>query len=193
MTGRWIEFERALAFHCGPAMTGIKAADLFSWPLALETQVQDYIRLLRQLGISLRILRRNRRLLLLVYRPACLSRCLCCPRVKTMLYAAGYPLGGTTEDLLSFLTFRLQQESFPHEIGLFLGYPPEDVEGFCRNQGQNFKLCGRWKVYGDQEAAARYFRRCDRCRDALCRRVQQCPLAEIFPSQPLTVTEAPLL
>lgn len=37
---------------------------------------------------------------------------------------------------------------FPHEVGFFLGYPAEDVVGFIRNKGQNFKFCGRWKVYG---------------------------------------------
>ena len=75
---------------------------------------------------------------------------------------------------------RLEGEEFPHEIGLFLGYPPEDVEGFCRYQGQNYKLCGRWKVYGDREAACRRFQRYDHCRDALCRRLAVCPLLEVF-------------
>ena len=35
---------------------------------------------------------------------------------------------------------RLQEnEGFPHEIGLFLGYPPEDVLGFIENKGEFFK------------------------------------------------------
>ena len=67
---------------------------------------------------------------------------------------------------------RLCQEAFPHEIGLFLGYPPEDVEGFRRNKGQNYKLCGWWKVYGDAEEAGAFFQRCDRCRAALCRQIR---------------------
>ena len=190
---RWLEFERALAYHCGPAMAGIKASDLFSWPLASEDRINAYAHVLEQRGISLRVLRRSRRLLLLVYRPPCLARCLACPRVRTMLQAAGYPALGNPEDLLNVLIHRLQQEGFPHEIGLFLGYPPEDVEGFCRNKGQNYKLCGRWKVYGDQDAAARYFRRCDCCRDALCRSVARRPLADIFPLSPLAVKGAALL
>ena len=36
-------------------------------------------------------------------------------------------------------------ESFPHEIGIILGYPPEDIEGFKRYKGRNFKCCGYWK------------------------------------------------
>ena len=36
--------------------------------------------------------------------------------------------------------------SFPHELGLLLGYPVEDVLGFIRNEGRNYLYCGYWKV-----------------------------------------------
>ena len=48
-------------------------------------------------------------------------------------------------------------ESFPHEIGLFLGYPAEDVQGFIRNCAAKPKLVGAWKVYGDAEVAKKKF------------------------------------
>ena len=89
-----------------------------------------------------------------------------------MLEAEGYPVDDGIEAMLAHLSRRLCQEAFPHEIGLFLGYPPEDVEGFRRNKGQNYKLCGWWKVYGDAEEAGAFFQRCDRCRAALCRQVR---------------------
>ena len=88
-----------------------------------------------------------------------------------MLADVGYPVDADVDALLSHLSVRLGEEDFPHEIGLFLGYPPVDVEGFCRNRGQNYKLCGCWKVYGDADAAQRYFDRCNRCRASLCRRI----------------------
>ena len=37
---------------------------------------------------------------------------------------------------------------FPHEIGVFLGYPLEDVVGFIRHRGKCFTCCGCWKSYG---------------------------------------------
>ncbi len=46
---------------------------------------------------------------------------------------------------------------FPHEIGLFLGYPLTDVEGFIRNKGRNYLLCGMWKVYGRVKVAEAAF------------------------------------
>ena len=175
-------FEHALVYHCAPSMVGIKAADLFSWPLIDQKELDAYTAALQVRDITLRVMRRSRqRMLLLVYRRSCLERRLSCPAVRRMLEEEGYPVEGDVETLLDCLAGRLQQQEFPHEIGLFLGYPPEDVEGFRRCKGRDFKLCGRWKVYGDQDAAQRYFRRCDRCRDLLCRRLERCPLTEMFP------------
>lgn len=62
---------------------------------------------------------------------------------------------------------------FPHEIGVFLGYPLEDVRGFIAGGGEGCKLCGYWKVYGDVERARQSFARYDRCRAALCARIDQ--------------------
>ena len=52
---------------------------------------------------------------------------------------------------------------FPHEIGLFLSYPPEDVLGFILNKACNHKCVGCWKVYGDEQAAKCIFRRYKKC------------------------------
>ena len=54
---------------------------------------------------------------------------------------------------------------FPHEIGLFLGYPPEDVKGFMRDPLHGYKYIGCWKVYGDVERARKMFDRYTRCTD----------------------------
>lgn len=67
------------------------------------------------------------------------------------------------EEMLDALQLRLTCGAFPHEIGLFLGYPPEDVEGFRLHRGRDYKLCGCWKVYSDVEGARQCFRRYARC------------------------------
>ena len=167
--------DRALAYHCAPALLGVKPADLLAWPLTPEEQgsLASYAAAFSERGICLRVLRRGReRCLVLVYRPRCLERCLRCPLVSGMLAAEGYPVERETEDMLNCLSRRLCQKPFPHEIGLFLGYPPADVEGFRQHRGRNYKLCGWWKVYSDTEAAEEFFYRCDRCRAALCRQVR---------------------
>ena len=58
--------------------------------------------------------------------------------------------------------------TFPHEVGVFLGYPLHDVEGFIADP-RGGTPCGAWKAYGDEEGAARTSARWRRCTDAVCR------------------------
>lgn len=50
-------------------------------------------------------------------------------------------------------TYWANGSDFPHEVGLFLGYPVWDVKGFIEHKGQQYKLCGYWKVYDDVPGA----------------------------------------
>lgn len=164
--------EQTLAFHCAPSLSGIKPADLFTWNLPEpegEELLADYAALLAQRGARLRILRRRgRQCLLLIYRPEQLADWLAQRSVSDMLEQEGYPVSAGQEAMLDALAQRLTDGDFPHEIGLFLGYPPADVEGFRRNKGRNWKLSGLWKVYDQVEEAARRFQIFDMCRAALC-------------------------
>lgn len=77
-------FEELLAFHCAPALAGIKAANLVSCPRQLvedpEELVAQYGRTLGSRGIHLRILCRcPKGTLILVYREDRLARCLARP------------------------------------------------------------------------------------------------------------------
>ena len=57
---------------------------------------------------------------------------------------------------------------FPHEVGLFLSYPPEDVKGFIDHRANNFKCAGLWKVYGDEEKARLLFAKYRKCTEIYC-------------------------
>lgn len=48
-------------------------------------------------------------------------------------------------------------KDFPQEIGIILGYPVADVEEYIKNNGENYALCGYWKVYHNVEEAERIF------------------------------------
>lgn len=170
--------DRLLAEHCAPALLGRKPANLVSVSRrqvpALPGLLAGYRRWLEPRGLRLRLLCTCReRWLLLVYRPAMLARALRRPGAAGLLARAGCPAGGA-EDRLDWLAARMAGEgAFPHEIGLFLGYPPGDVIGFCRSGGQGCRLCGYWKVYTDPERARRRFAAYDDCRDRLCRALAQ--------------------
>ena len=57
---------------------------------------------------------------------------------------------------------------FPHEVWLFLSYPPEDVKGFIDHRANNFKCTGPWKVYGDEEKARSLFAKYKKCTEIYC-------------------------
>ena len=88
------------------------------------------------------------------------------PRARRLLADRGYPLHSMNRCICTLSSRVKAADQFPHEIGLFLGYPPEDVEGFVENNAANFKCIGAWKVYGNEEKAKTAFlkyRKCTEC------------------------------
>lgn len=60
---------------------------------------------------------------------------------------------------------------FPHEVGVLLGYPAEDVEAYIRHDGKGCLLVGYWKVYHNPRRAARIFAAFDEARERTVREV----------------------
>lgn len=182
-----MELEKVLAFHSGPALAGIKAANLVSCSYEdtpdLENRLQQLNSKMNPKGIILRPLHRlANRLLVLVYRTKCLEAAIRCPQRKEFLEKLGYPVQEGLEEILSYLEFRVKEaEGFPHEIGIFLGYPLVDVVGFVEHKGKNYKCTGHWKVYGNVQATEALFRKYEKCRNCICHHVERgCSLVDIF-------------
>lgn len=88
---------------------------------------------------------------------------------RTAELLKGYPVKGSVSQMINHLRTRIENSSyelkdFPHEVGIFLGYPIWDVEGFIKHRGMDYKLCGYWKVYQDAEGAKAKFNEYDRIR-----------------------------
>ncbi|MDO4270821.1 MAG: DUF3793 family protein [Eubacteriales bacterium] len=179
--------DRLLAAYCSPTLAGIKPASLVSCDRTLLPDLPRRLREYRQAfaprGMRFEIVCACKgRYLLLVYHRAALESRMADPRMQRVLTSFGYPASGPLETLLWTLKRRIAlTDGFPHEIGLFLGYPIEDVIGFIRHAGRNCKLCGYWKVYGDAEAASRLFDRLSRVCRAVTGRVERGEtLLEVF-------------
>ena len=81
----------------------------------------------------------------------------------------GYNIDSSLDEMIARLKERFfHKTEFPHEIGLFLGYPIEDVKGFRKFGGSDCKMCGYWKVYDDVEQARRIFDSYDKCQRVYC-------------------------
>ena len=151
--------------HCAPTLAGIKAGSLFSCePHEAEAWIEGMAEALGKAGLRPVLLRRcKRRALMYLYRPALLGADLAKAPAGEMLAPLGYD-AGDVKSCVERLCARLAEGcKFPHEIGLFLGYPPEDVQGFVRHGGRGYKCCGQWKVYGDEGSVRRLFARFADC------------------------------
>lgn len=98
-----------------------------------------------------------------LYRPDRLRRDLSDSHAQRILSARGYPVGDADRCLVTLAAPPALRSGIPHEVGLFLGYPPEDVSGFISARGKASKCVGTWKVYGDVAAAQRTFARYHKC------------------------------
>jgi hypothetical protein len=140
---------------------GCKPAALFP----LGTAGLPSLRRVLPPNIRCRVIREGRgRALLFLFDRALLEDTIFHDPIRQTLTGMGYP---SRLSLPLFLTHLQKQFNCgcPHEVGLFLGYPLEDVLGFIKNRGSRYKLCGPWKVYGDVEQARNNFRKYDFCRE----------------------------
>ena len=155
--------------HCSPTLAGLKTASLFSCDCPSLVEVKEQVRRLNRIlvpkGLSALLLRcvGNGRALIYLYRPDRLEQDLSDERATDILEQMGYSCTNCTGCLVELVKRVRSMPEFPHEIGLFLGYPPEDVAGFIRHKGKCCKCVGCWKVYGDAEQAQRRFDQYQRC------------------------------
>ena len=173
----YYSFNRKLAFHTAPTLMGIKCASLVSFSRSefdIDLQLRYFNRRSDEKGIKMRVMHLCKtRCVMLVYNEKKLYSRLCETDTAAMLKADGYDVNGGLEALLTRLSERMGHCTFPHEIGLFLDYPTEDVKGFIANNGGNYKLCGCWKVYGSEERARRTFADYEKCRRFLCNKLNE--------------------
>ncbi len=162
--------DQLLAFHCAPTLFGLKPANLIAHAAKDDIRSsKETLDGLKAQGICIEELCAcDMRRLTLVYHEEHLKAHLDAPEVWGFLLAMGYPVALGFEAVIEHLKKRVVMTGgFPHEVGVFLGYPLEDVMGFIKNKGQNCKLCGYWKVYGDAERAKEMFHQFTLCREAL--------------------------
>ncbi len=171
-------FCKKLAFHTAPTLLGIKCASLIalsSSEFELDYHIRRFNEKTAVKGLKSRILCECKtRSLMLVYNENQLMKRLSEDKSRELLMSCGYPENGTVDEYIDVLASRINGCSdFPHEVGIFLGYPLEDVVGFIENNGENYKLCGQWKVYGCEEKARKLFCNYKKCRSFLCGKLSQ--------------------
>lgn len=168
--------EELIIRHCSPTLAGLKTGNIFNCMYtsadALRKELRHLNRIFVKKGLRIVPLRAGAgTALIYVYRPARLREDLSRTSALALLKQYGYTCN-TPGRCVAKLILRLREHAdFPHEIGLFLGYPAEDVRGFVENKGKHEKYAGCWKVYGDKEKAQKLFAVYKKCRESYARQM----------------------
>ena len=163
--------DTQIALHCAPFLAGVKIASLL---IVENGQLSRVRELLQDTELSWFLLYESEdQAVLLLYREKPLQQYLEQPKVRQMLGRFDYR-NDSLEGLLSAFALRYQAyrngiADFPHEMGLFLGYPVADVRGFIENGGKNFLYSGYWKVYQDKSEKIQLFHQFDRAKESFLR------------------------
>lgn len=163
------DIETQLALQCAPLIAGLKMSNL----LIIEGDNFCEIRqVLRDTSISCFALSKTKqRLMTILYNKEKLEAYLSDRNVKAFLRECGYQETSLSKILpefgLRYQKYVSGKEEFPHEMGVLLGYPIEDVEGFMKNEGENFLYIGYWKVYANLSVKIQLFRKFEIARETL--------------------------
>ena len=127
--------EEVLVNHCSPTLAGLKTANMFVCDFASDRELREDMRFwnlrLSERGVRMLSLRyRHSRALIYVYRPSMLETDLKNAQADRLLKEKGYCTDTSDQAIAGLISRLTANGEFPHEIGLFLGYPPEDVQGF---------------------------------------------------------------
>lgn len=163
------KFERHLIEQCAPTLAGIKVGNLFHCVLepsdTISAVICDWNARLFSKGVEIRLIKETAvGVLVYVFRPAMLSKLLNRNDVIRFLEDCDFLGCHTLDDYIARLRSHIcGANCFPHEIGIFLGYPLHDVRGFIQNKGRDFRLCGFWKVYSEPQSAEKLFAQYRKC------------------------------
>ena len=187
------DVELQLALQCAPLIAGLKPSNLFNIPCEGVCQVRE---LIRDTGISMYVLfSTGRKAAVLLYRRESLKKYMEQEPVVGMLHKLGYQ-DTSLEAVLPVFRMRYrrymqERRDFPHEMGLLLGYPVEDVKVHLiygsyhevDSSEMAFKIAGSmafkeacrkdnactgyWKVYENLEQKQQLFQRFEYAKENL--------------------------
>lgn len=172
--------EHAIIESCSPTLASLKPGNLFLYRYSdltyVKTELKKWKLALNTKGLDIVIMKeckKTQTLLIYLYRMKQIEAILKNENVQDFLKQLGYGEdrdekgqngGFQVKSFLAILSKKICLErDFPHEVGIILGYPLEDVIGFIQNSGQSYTLNGYWKTYGDPEVSKRKFNQFTKC------------------------------
>lgn len=152
---------------CSQVLCGIKPANLFtlSTEAFSEEVFAEWKTVTEFQGLSISAFNRSSNVVMIfVYDFLWIRKILEDSFTASYLKGKGYTNVQNTTKTLDELFVRLKKnEGFPHEVGILLGYPIEDVISFEEKEGKCCKYCGYWKSYCNPEEAKKCCQKYKQC------------------------------
>ncbi|MCR6515204.1 MAG: DUF3793 family protein [Clostridium sp.] len=156
-----MRFKKFMLFMLAPVVAGYKPSstitlvkksnDYFEWNKSKEE-------LLKELNLNYIVLREcSEAKIILVFNEAKLRERLKNKDNKNFLEGLNYDLSLDIFEILLKLKERYNLYHCPHELGIFLGIPVEDVKDFMECTEKKCLACGYWKVYNNYDEAIKTF------------------------------------
>lgn len=152
-----------IAFNVAPTIKGLKAATTVTLcnhdRNMMDNWKSNKKKLLQKFNISAFELKETANaVVVLFYKESVLENKINNQLVQCYLSSFGYTPEMTITEKLTLLKKRYQKNACPHELGLFLGFPLEDVKTFIESPHIECLICGYWKVYKDKHYAIKTFK-----------------------------------
>lgn len=161
------KFGFRVVTQCAPVLKGVKISNLITMKPGGWRKIRAYLKKSRIICIPLYADAEKE--VLFLYRYEQLERHLKNLEVREFLRSCGYE-SFEVASVLVRLRRRYQlyagiSKEFPHELGVLLGYPVGDVQGFIDNRGENSLTSRYWKVYQNPKEAEKIFDLYDRVKE----------------------------
>ena len=149
-----MRYHYILAQIAAPTLMRVKPASLICLPKGLNVaNIRP-----KEKGLEMMLMYRGKKSeAVLIFNRNMLQEVLADQKVKDFLATYSYPVHTDIDFHLEHLKKRLQgyfegKNEFAHEIGLFLGYPFDDVLDFIKKDKRCY-FCGYWKVFNNPQEA----------------------------------------
>ncbi len=167
--------KESIVKHCAATLAGFKCGCIFKTEgdMSIVEEVEQCNKVLEPKGVFIIPLGScgcgN---LWYVYRPLQLESRIRESQIRIFLEGRGYDCS-SIDSIINEIKSRLKSRGcIPHEIGILLDYPLEDVKAFSEGR-KDYCCIGCWKVYGDSVAANIAFKKIRKCKNVYTRKFRE--------------------
>lgn len=164
-----------ITYLIAPVLSGIKPSSTITFTDSNNNLFNCWNlygdKFIKELGLKCEELKKiPNGVIVLIYNEEILEKHLLLDENKQFLCNLGYGHRLSLKQCLNCLKNKFQHISFPHESGIFLGIPLEDVIAFMEKE-KEILFCGYWKVYSNYERATTIFRLYDSSKELVAKSV----------------------